>query len=344
MTSISLIDPGKYQGWNDQLKHVKGATFFHTSNWARVICDTYSYYPVYFSRCEHERMTGVIPIIEVNSWITGKRGICLPFTDQCEPLFSDERKFNETINFIVQYGKRKKWKSLYLHGGGRFFDISKADASYVQSEIELDEDPAKNYASFKTNTKRNIAKAEKSGLIVRILRSKSAIADFDRLNSITRKKHGLPPQPFIFFKHIQQHVLEQQKGFVCLAYNNEVPVAGVVFFYFNKKAIYKYGASNPDFLTLRPNNLVMWEAIKWCSLNGIKYLDLGRTEPQNVGLLNFKRGWNARERKLYYFKLDIQKNQLISGDNKIKSSYGLFKKMPIPILRFLGNLAYRHIA
>jgi lipid II:glycine glycyltransferase (peptidoglycan interpeptide bridge formation enzyme) len=40
------------------------------------------------------------------------------------------------------------------------------------------------------------------------------------------------------------------------------PVTAAVFLCFGTAAIFKYGASDPWHLGLRPNNLVMWEAIK----------------------------------------------------------------------------------
>jgi len=58
----------------------------------------------------------------------------------------------------------------------------------------------------------------------------------------------------------------------------------------------KYGASEKAYHHLRPNNLIMWEAIKWCAQNGFKTFSLGRTEPENEGLLQFKQGWGTTEK------------------------------------------------
>ena len=111
-----------------------------------------------------------------------------------------------------------------------------------------------------------------------------SVKEFYKLQCITRKIHGLPPQPLYFFKKIYEHIISQKKGFVALATHNNNVIAGAVFFQFGHKAIFKYGASNPRYLYLRPNNLVMWEAIKWHCQNGIKTFDFGRTELKHKGL------------------------------------------------------------
>jgi lipid II:glycine glycyltransferase (peptidoglycan interpeptide bridge formation enzyme) len=87
----------------------------------------------------------------------------------------------------------------------------------------------------------------------------------------------------------------------------------------------------------------MWEAISWCTANGFKSLSFGRTEPENQGLLQFKRGWGTEEKIINYYKYDFAKKTFIKGQPGVKSSYKFFKIMPSPLLRLTGNLLYRHV-
>jgi hypothetical protein len=89
--------------------------------------------------------------------------------------------------------------------------------------------------------------------------------------------------------------------------------------------------------------MVMWQAINWYCRNGYKTFNFGRTEPENQGLLQFKRGWGAEERIINYYKYNFAKNTFIEGRPGIKSSNKFFKMMPSPLLRFTGNLLYRHV-
>ena len=166
---------------------------------------------------------------------------------------------------------------------------------------------------------------------------------FYRLNCITRKVHGLPPQPLSFFKKIHERVISAEHGFVALASHSNRVVAGAVFFLFGSRAIYKYGASDRHHQHLRANNLVMWEAIRWCAANGFKGFSFGRTEPENKGLLQFKRGWGTREDHLNYYKFDFREKCFLSKKSGLKTSYHFFRHLPLPLLRLTGSLLYRHV-
>ena len=120
-------------------------------------------------------------------------------------------------------------------------------------------------------------------------------------------------------------------------------IASAVYFHFGDKAIYKYGASDKRYQNLRANNLVMWEAIRWFSKNGFKEFSFGRTEPENSGLLQFKRGWGTEEKTIRYYKYDLKDNVFVKDRSKPKTSYTLFKRMPSPLLNLAGAILYRHV-
>jgi len=121
----------------------------------------------------------------------------------------------------------------------------------------------------------------------------------------------LPPQPHHFFKNLYNTVLLNDAGFIVLARFQTNIVAAAVYLVMGKKIIYKYGASDKAFLHLRPNNLIMWEAIQWYCQKGFMSFNFGRTEPDNLGLLQFKRGWGTIEEKVHYFKYNLEKNKYV---------------------------------
>jgi len=125
-----------------------------------------------------------------------------------------------------------------------------------------------------------------------------------------------------------------------------VAIAGAVFLHFGSQAIYKYGASEKENQHLRPNNLIMWEAIRHYCEKGFKTISLGRTELENEGLLQFKRGWGALESILKYHKFDLARNVFVSNsDSRLTGWHNkVFRSYQIPILRLIGSLLYRHIA
>jgi hypothetical protein len=132
---------------------------------------------------------------------------------------------------------------------------------------------------------------------------------------------------------------------VCQAsYKNNV-IASSVYLTHNKKAYYKYGASDMNYQHLRPNNLVMWEAVKHLAKNGFAELSLGRSEPHHEGLLRFKNGFSSHVKKVYYYRHYFEAGRWVQHSvDTGTQSLGVFSKMPIWLLRGIGRLLYRHVA
>jgi hypothetical protein len=116
-----------------------------------------------------------------------------------------------------------------------------------------------------------------------------------------------------------------------------------MFVLYRDQATYKYGASDRNYQSLRANNLVMWEAIRWCCRNGIRSLHFGRTESWNKGLLQFKRAWGALENQLEYHTFALKAGVFIKEKSRIWKFPIVFRIMPMSLLRLTGNLLYRHV-
>ena len=341
---IQIINPITYLGWDDLLILCPGYSFFHSSAWAKVLNKTYGYTPLYFTVFGKDGIGALIPVMEVNSFLTGKRGVSLPFTDYCDPIMNGNFRFNDLLNDVIAYGKKCCWKSLELRSGNNLFPSTSPSMTYLGHTLHLPKENDGLLSSFRDSTRRNIKKAVKEGVKAEILNSVESIKEFYRLNCMTRKQHGLPPQPFSFFKKIYEHVVSRNLGFAILASYQDKPIAGGVFFHFGEKAVYKYGASDLQYQHLRANNLVMWEAIKWCCQNGYKSFCFGRTEPENQGLIQLKSGWGTTEQQINYYRYDFRKEGFVNSQSKVTGFYNkIFRKIPIPLLRTIGSIFYKHV-
>jgi CelD/BcsL family acetyltransferase involved in cellulose biosynthesis len=163
------------------------------------------------------------------------------------------------------------------------------------------------------------------------------------LHCSTRKRHGLPPQPFFFFENVFKHVILKDYGQIISAIYSGKAVAASIFFHFGPNAIYKYGASDAAHHDLRPNNLLMWEAIRWYRDRGFETLNLGRTEVENYGLLRYKRAWGAAESSFSYYRFDFNKSAFVRNRSRSADFYSRFCPLvPTSISRIIGTLFYKH--
>jgi hypothetical protein len=340
---IQIIDPTKYPGWDDLILSHPDYSFFHSSAWAEVLFKSYGYIPLYFTVLEDGRLLALLPFMEVNSFLTGRRGVCLPFTDYCPPAIDGEVSFEEIFNFALDYGKKNTWRTLELRGVQENLNVETSEV-YLGHTLFLEKGEQSLYKGLRDSTKRNIKKAKAEGVEVRISDQPESIDQFYSLNSVTRKRHGLPSQPFFFFKNVLQLVIKKGHGFVVLGLYEGKAIAASVFFHLGKKAVYKYGASDLTYQHLRANNLVMWEAIKRYAQDGYKSLCFGRTEPENQGLIQFKSGWGTTEQQINYYRYDFKKEAFVSGISKVTGFHNkIFRRMPNPLLKTIGSVLYKHV-
>ena len=341
--SLNIVNPLEYPGWDELLTTNPSASFFHTSSWAKVLAETYNYKPLYFCNIK-EGLSSLIPTMEIRSLITGKRGVSLPFTDYSAPIFDKDSDAQHAIDRIIQYGKTADWDYLEIRGGSFFPEEIPSFTTYYGHTLELSSDENLVFRLFRDSTVRNIKKAVKESVIVRRSESMDGVNEFYRLNCITRREHGLPPQSREFFRRIYQQIISLGKGFIVLAEYDGRCIAACVYFHFNGKAMYKYGASDKKYQHLRANNLVMWEAIKWYCRNGYGSFCFGRTEPENKGLRQFKSGWGAMEHVIRYCRYDLKKEKYMRRNLK-KSNFveSVLRRMPLTMLRITGEMFYRHM-
>lgn len=341
---ITVVDPAARTDWDEKILSLPGSSFFHTSMWSDVLKESYRYRPVYFTEIEDGDIKSVLPVMGVESFITGKRGVSLPFSDYCEPLVGDRAGFNALLNAALEFGKREGWKYFEIRGGSRFMNGEDHSGSFLGHEIDLTGGAGDILEAMRDSNRRNIKKAAKEGVEVEITTAPEALADFYRLNCMTRRDHGLPPQPYSFFQSFAEKVITRGGAFIAQAvYENKV-IASNVYILFGRKAIYKYGASDRKYNHLRANNLVMWKAIECCCEIGVETLGLGRTELDHEGLRQFKKGWNAREYAIDYYRYSFAEGKFKKGSFGVPGiTHIFFRKLPAPILNAAGTLLYRHI-
>ena len=342
---LEVVDPTRIPGWDERLARHPDATVFHTAAWARLLSETYGYLPTYFTALHDNRLIALLPFMEIRSWLTGTRGVSLPFTDECRAILSDSMPFDDAAPEVISRAGARRWRTIEYRGHGRGMGHLPASSEYLTHELDLTPGEDLLFSGYRSNVQRNIRKAEKSGISVATDPTPDGMQEFYRLNCLTRREHGLPPQPARFFENLRSHLLEKEFGTLLLARHEGRAVAGALFLHFAGKAVYKYGASDRRCQELRPNNLVFREGIRLLCGNGMRTLSFGRTDLDHEGLRQFKLSWGATEKTLQYVKYDVPSKSYLSS-KKYRATIpweSTMSKLPVPLLRLIGRFAYRHV-
>ena len=327
--------------WDATLTARPDFSFFHGTAWLQALVDSYGYAPNFFSLGN-----AVLPLMECDSWLTGRKGIALPFTDEAVPLGADKDSCAGLFAAAVAFGRSRGWKTLELRGGRNFFgDEVPASVAFYGHTLDLAAGEDSMFEKMDGSARQAVRKAEKDGVTVEISQSLEAVEVFYRLQCLTRQRHGLPPQPRDFFLNIHRRILSQNLGMIAVAGRGGEKIAASVYFFLGGRAIYKYGASDFRYQNLRGTNLAMWRAMQWLGRQGVKTLDLGKTSLTNDGLRRFKLNLGAAERKIEYVKFDLRKNAFVTETDGVAGWHNaVFRALPGFASRAAGSLLYRHWA
>lgn len=343
--SYVAVDPLQRPGWDSQVEAYAQASVFHGTGWARVLRQTYGHTPVYICRFDGDKIVDLLPIMEVKSPLTGRRGISLPFTDFCPPLKANGNDGAGLYQAAMDEGRRRGWKYLECRSWNDGWAEASPSLAFYGHIIDLTGGEQAMLKRMESSIARGIRKAVAADLQTDFSTSLEAMKEYYALHCRTRRRHGLPPQPFEFFGNIQAHVLDKGRGFIATVRLKQQPVAGGIFLHQGRTALYKFGASNFDFQQLRPNNLMMWAGIKQCAKLGCTALHLGRTSIGNSGLRRFKLSFGASEETVQYCKYDFLSGGFVVDADRTEGWFNsVFGRLPLPLLRLAGRVLYPHLS
>jgi CelD/BcsL family acetyltransferase involved in cellulose biosynthesis len=347
MTLYSL-DPLADSRWSRFIERHPASSVFHTTGWLAALRSTYDYKPIVFTTTapENELQNGLV-FTEINSWLTGKRIVSLPFSDHCDPLLDND----SDLDFLVQETSallpKHTWKYLelrplpairtHLLNLGQF-----ACESFAFHSIDLRPETSTLFKSFhKSCVQRKITRAEREGLRYEAGSSKILLDQFYALLLMTRRRHQLPPQPRAWFQNLADLIGEK----LCIhaVYKDQCPIAAILTIRHKDTLVYKYGGSDARFHKFGGMIHLFWKAIQQAKLDGIHSFDLGRSELSNEGLIEFKSHWGAPSQTISYFRFPHQ----LSGNGNESLKMRLFKsacgRLPNSFLELLGTFLYRHV-
>jgi CelD/BcsL family acetyltransferase involved in cellulose biosynthesis len=333
----AILDPVCDLRWKRFADAAGGATIFHHPAWLRLIAGRYGY-PV--AACavldgDGEIAAG-LPVALVGSPLTGRRLVAFPFSDVCPPLGAASA-VGELADVAEQLRSRMRAP---LEVRGDF--PGRPGARYVHHVVALGPRVADVERGFtRSSVLRGVRRARREGLVAERRSDVEALDIFYRLHVATRSRLGAPTQPRAFIRDLR-HLFTEGLGFVMLVSRGTDVAAAAVFLHHGGTLTYKYGASDVNALSMRPNNLLFWEAIRWGCENDFATLDLGRSDVDQQSLREFKLSWGAEELPLVYAHLGAGGPRAADRGLPGRLLAEGIRRTPPVVSRLTGELLYRH--
>lgn len=314
---------------------------FHEPAWARMIGECYRF-PVFAlalvdGQPHARRVVAGVPVVEIVRPLRARRWSSLPYTDLVGPLSepADEPRLRDELDRARVDAAVETFEI-----GGRLAG-SQHTERYVAHVLDLDPDPERVSRGFKPAIRRNVRAAEEHGLTVRWTDRRDDLVDgYFRLQLLTRRRLGLPAQPKRFFEHVWESVVKSDLGRLLLVEKDGTSIAGGFFLRANGTVVYKYGAYDPQFLVLRPNDLLFAHAIRSACLDGDRTFHFGRSDRDAEGLRRFKLGWGAVEEPLVESVLGAPR----AARQPPRLAQEVIRRSPLFVAQAAGELLYRYAA
>lgn len=270
---------------------------FVDPSWWRVLADTYDM-QVRVACAGHDG-TGprsALPLVDIDD-PSGARSVSLPFCDFVDaPMHADD--WATVAAPLLDSGVHVKLDTVVDHPAvdDPRFD---SDVDGVVLEIDVDRPPVEMLPEFSQLARRQIRRAERSGIRYRLATDLDSMRAYHRLHlGVRRHRHRLLAQPFAMFEAIHEHFAEQGRGGVILGEHDGEVVGGCLLLVTDHAVHYKFSASHPDHRRDGVSHGAVFASLEYTHEIGRPVFDFGRSDLAHTGLVEFKRRYRPRERLL----------------------------------------------
>jgi hypothetical protein len=344
--SVHLVDPLADRRWSDLLERHPAASVFHVPGWLGALQRSYGCMPrVLTTTPPGGELRNGLAVCEVKNW-RGTRLVSVPFSDHCEPLVDTASEWSEILGFLSAGIDSGRWTSVELRPrtGAMMADASiwNASGEYLFHRCDLtpgiDDILARLHPSC---IQRPIRRAAREQLRCDSGSSTTLLDTFYGLLRMTRRRHGRPPQPLVWFRNLAAALGDRLT--VHVASKAGRPIASILTISFKNRLVYKYGGSDAAYHKLGGMPFLFWHAMQDAKVRGFDELDLGRSDKDQQGLTDFKDHLGGEATTLTYYSRPAAPLSVAGGWQSRAASW-LFKRLPDPALTLAGRVLYKHLA
>jgi hypothetical protein len=338
---VSVLDPLAGTRWDDLLERHPRASVFHSRGWLEALRRTYGYEPIVLTTTERGPLANGLASCRVRTW-TARRLVSLPFSDHCDPLVDRPDDLSAILGYLADEMKNGRWRSLELRPrSGVPSDLVEGGKYYLHS-LDLTPSAERIFEAFHhSSTQRAIRRAEREGVTYEVGTSERLLSCFYGLLRLTRRRHGLPPQPLTWFRNLVACLGDGLA--IHVASKDGQPIASILTVSFKKTMVYKYGGSDASYHPIGGMPFLFWRAIQEAKAHGIEDLDLGRSDPDQPGLVAFKDHLGARRSTLTYYTCPERRKGTVHDGPISRAARRVVAHLPDAALDLTGRLLYKHL-
>lgn len=325
--------------WRSALSQFSGASLYHREPWLRALRDCYGLdlrTAVLFRSGELRAATTFARCPGIRS----ARMVSLPFSDQGEVLAADHESRAELMRALAQAPVGKAMEVRGVSGPRPWVNVD----CFLHWQVDISRPFDRIYPTLGSQLRTKTRKARRNNVTIERANSLEFMRRFYELQLETRRRLGVPPQPFCFFEAVHQAFAPSGCEIWFASHRGRI-VAGLVVLHDGDTVYYKWSARREDG-PAGASHLLGMNLIEEYAGHA-RFLDLGRSDARNQGLNQFKTGLGARPSPLPYAFLPSAPRHVSSEvmtSKPARLARAVWRRLPLEVTRVAGEVLYRYLA
>ena len=328
--------------WDAYILAHPESTNYHRWAWKRLIEDTYGHQTYYLAAKNSLGIQGILPLVEIRSWLFGRRLVSLPFFSYGGVLANSQETREELLGKAVELARDLSAKSIELRQGSDFETAWQKSVAKVAMRVRLPNSAAELFKSLRPRLRNKIRNAEKNGFQCKWGGSDS-VGAFYSIFACNMRNLGTPVYPRAWFRNFFRVAPAESR--ILTIWEKRTPVAATLITMFRETVELPWIASTPESRGKYSTVLLYWKALEWAVQNGYRCVDLGRCTPGS-GTWSFKSQWNCHETPLtwlYWLREGESIPEFRPNNPKFDLAIKAWKRLPLGVANLIGPRIVRAI-
>ncbi|HEV8014987.1 MAG TPA: FemAB family XrtA/PEP-CTERM system-associated protein [Stellaceae bacterium] len=340
---VRSLAPEDEAAWEGFVFAQPSTNFFHRAGWRRVIESSLGHRAHYRCAWRGDTLVGILPLIEVKSWLFGHALVSLAFGVAGGIAAIDDAAVAALAEDAARLGEQLGVDFVELrHETPREVPWLAKPELYFTFRRTLDRDEAANLKAIPRKKRADLRKAIDNKDLT--LDSGIEPKIFYRIYAESLRNLGTPVLSPRFYRAI----VEEFGNAVELSAisGRDGPVAALMTYFFKGVAMPYYGGAIPAARPLHAYDLLYWRLMGRALERDCRIFDFGRSK-RGTGAFDYKVYWGFEPTPLHY-QFHLVRQQNLPEINPLNPKYRLmvegWKKLPLPIANALGPAIARQIA
>jgi serine/alanine adding enzyme len=314
--------------WDQFVFATPTATISHLYGWRRIISEAYGHNCFYLAARRGEKITGILPLVQVKSLLLGNQLSSMPFQDYGGILAIDVASERALLDHALKLRIESGAESLELRNRDPLSAIEgQLRRDKVTLILDISQGPDGLWKSFSPKLRNQIRKAQKSGLKTE-LGGIELLDGFFRPFAVNMRDLGSPVHHRKFFEKILSEFDTNAR--VLLVHEGERVVGGLVALFYKDEVVVPWASSLRSYFSMCPNNILYWDMIQHAYRRGCRAFDFGRSSVGS-GTYHFKLQWGAKPVQLHWQIFSEHSN-----NSDLRFAAAIWKRVPVPLTNLIG--------